>query len=223
MVSGHRVNYPNGKHADAVSSDTSKTVSHTTIEPEVLPEPPVVRVGLNPAGNMTLYWDTPNNAKVVRDMGAPINGYYIYGGEAAVADEHEVSKLHFVEANTDLVLTSKDRVLGKFDKPDLDGDDNQLYYVFNDPDATLAVMPLLKTVLSTTICGTSKLWRSTQRSDGTWRTASGMIMVMPLMTATGPLNLEVDNRKDLEGGAFQGYEDLSEPRGRQNRPYRAVY
>ena len=82
---------------------------------------------------MTLYWETPSNAKAVRDMGAPIDGYYIYGGKLAVADEHDVSKLYFVEANTALVLTD-DQVLGNFDKPDLDGLDNELYYVFNRAD-----------------------------------------------------------------------------------------
>ena len=193
------VNYPNGKQATAVSSDTSKTVSHTTDEPAVLPEMPVVRVGLNPAGRMTLYWDTPGNAKIVRDMGAPIDGYYIYGGEGAVAegavaDEHEVSKLHFVEANTDLVLTD-DRILGKFDKPDLDGLDNQLYYVFDATDSG-----------SITDGSTdNKKWHfqvmavnsDVRRNldDGKWNTDDG----------NWSTDLMVDNRKDLEGSAFRAY------------------
>ena len=54
---------------------------------------------------MTLYWDPPANAKAVRDMGAPIDGYYIYGGNADVETGHQVAKLHFVEANTELALT----------------------------------------------------------------------------------------------------------------------
>ena len=111
-------NHPNGKHAAAVVSTASNTVSHTT-EDGAIPAAIAtsgVRVGLNPAGRMTLYWDEPDTSAAGTPLpGAPIIGYYVYGGNSPAAAT-DVKKLHFVEANTSLVLTPN--ILSKFDAPD---------------------------------------------------------------------------------------------------------
>ena len=76
-------------------------------------EPPIavaaVRAGLNPAGEIFLYWDesTPN------PPGAPVLGYYIQGGTAAagqsvtLSDTPSKNELFYVSANTDVPITSK--------------------------------------------------------------------------------------------------------------------
>lgn len=110
-------NHPNGKHAAAVASNASNTDSHTTTV-GVIPAAIAaggVRVGLNPAGRMTLYWDEPDTSAGGTPLpGAPIIGYYVYGGNAATAAT-DVRKLHFVEANTSLAITSN--IQNKFDVP----------------------------------------------------------------------------------------------------------
>lgn len=108
-------NYPNGKHAAAVASNASNTDSHKTaagVIPAAIADGGV-RVGLNPAGRMTLYWEEPDTTTTPLP-GAPIIGYYVYGGNAATAAT-DVKKLHFVEANTSLVITSN--IQSKFDVP----------------------------------------------------------------------------------------------------------
>ena len=110
-------NHPNGKHAAAVASNASNTDSHKTAVgaiPAAIADGGV-RVGLNPAGRMTLYWDEPNTGDGGTALpGAPIIGYYVYGGNTATATT-EVKKLHFVEANTSLSITSS--IQSKFDAP----------------------------------------------------------------------------------------------------------
>ena len=110
-------NHPNGKHAAAVVSTASNSVSHTT-QAGVVPAAIAadgVRVGLNPAGRMTLYWDEPDTSADGTPLpGAPIIGYYVYGGNVTTAAT-DVKKLHFVEANTSLAITSS--IQTKFDAP----------------------------------------------------------------------------------------------------------
>ena len=120
------INYPNGKDASPVGSIASDTPTHTTTVGIVPAAPRFLRAGLNPAGRMWLYWDEPvtvDNDDANLIPGAPITGYYIHGGVAAVdgsGDGYDSAKLHFVEATTGLALT--DTILAKFDAPEgIDG------------------------------------------------------------------------------------------------------
>ena len=68
-----------------------------------------VRAGLNPAGEIYLYWDesTPD------PDGAPVLGYYIQGATAAangtptLSDTPSKDNLQYVSANTDIPITTK--------------------------------------------------------------------------------------------------------------------
>ena len=66
----------------------SEVRSGTTAEGTMPTRPTSLRVGLNPAGKMWLYWDQPaetlNNNGAYDPHGAPITGYYIQGGPVGV-------------------------------------------------------------------------------------------------------------------------------------------
>ena len=104
-------------------SSNSRSKSTTVGVPPVLV--PAVRVGLNPAKKMVLYWDKP----ATEPDGAPITGYYILGGEVTSAADSVnsvgVSKnsLYPIGENTDVPLTTT--TLGKFDGPE--AADNELW------------------------------------------------------------------------------------------------
>ena len=80
-----------------------------------------VRAGLNPAGEIFLYWDPPvadniaTNGNEADPEGAPLLGYYIQGergvsgatAAAALSDTPSKAKLVYVGANTDVPITDK--------------------------------------------------------------------------------------------------------------------
>ena len=120
-------NYPNGMDASAVESSASTTESAMTVAGAIPAVPQNLRAGLNPAGRMWLYWDEPNTDTDTSPPGtplpgAPIVGYYIYGGSATISTGQDTASLHFVEASTGLALT--DTILKKFGTPDFDGPDD---------------------------------------------------------------------------------------------------
>ena len=140
-------------------SKASNTDSASTAAGRIPTMPENIRAGLNPAGRMWLYWDEPvdgNDDTMADDPpGAPILGYYIWGGpvlanEAGgttlndanpfrraatpgtpVTADPMRNQVYFVEATTDIALTGS--ILNRLDdfagKPDLDG-------VEADDDAT---------------------------------------------------------------------------------------
>ena len=132
-------------------SKASNTDSATTTAGRTPTKPANIRAGLNPAGSMWLYWDEPvdgTDATMADDPhGAPILGYYIWGGPVTDVQSGGViandatpfrraatpttdvtadpmrNQVYFVEATTDIALT--DSILERLDdfagKPDLDG------------------------------------------------------------------------------------------------------
>ena len=95
---------------------------------------PAVRAGLNPAGEIFLYWDAPvtTDTPPVADEppGAPLLGYYIQGarGETASPDLSPTpseDNLFYVGANTDVPITKDVR-----DKIDPDGDETHTFWTF---------------------------------------------------------------------------------------------
>ena len=111
----------------------SEVRSGTTAEGIIPTAPTNLRLGLNPAGKMWLYWDQPvetdNNNGAHDPHGAPVTGYYIQGGPVApsadinttdpfrgpnaadtgldpLADQDpDVDEVFYVAANTDVPLT----------------------------------------------------------------------------------------------------------------------
>ena len=110
----------------------SEVRSGTTAEGIIPTLPTNLRLGLNPAGKMWLYWDQPveteNNNGAYDPHGAPVTGYYIQGGPVgATANETapfqrvddagtaleplpnqdpSVDEVFYVAANTDVPLTT---------------------------------------------------------------------------------------------------------------------
>ena len=128
---------------NSVGESPASEVRHqTTGEGSIPALPPNLRAALNPAGEMWLYWDRPADQATATEekynpFGAPILGYYIQGGPVAtnatagttpdfqevdtagtglqsISDQDpKLSQVFYVEANTDVPLTSS--VLNKLD------------------------------------------------------------------------------------------------------------
>ena len=125
------INYPNGEDASPVESDAANAGPAMT-EVGALPSAPLMlRAGVDPNGNMWLYWDKPDTSATGTPLpGAPVEYYYIYGSRAnSAADPAEtitaldsadttstakVSSLHRVKATTTGLLL-RSSVLRKFE------------------------------------------------------------------------------------------------------------
>lgn len=142
--------YAKNSVGESPASEIRSGETAAGVIPAVLAAP---RASLNPAGRMGLYWDRPVPSAAPNDMGeydppgAPVIGYYIQGGPVsagatggsvafvdradgttAVTDDPAVSEVYFIDASTDVPLTSS--VLSTLAKyagtPDLNGPDDDL-------------------------------------------------------------------------------------------------
>ena len=102
-------------------SPASGSPSLTTAEAIIPGAPADLRVGLNRAGRIWLYWDAPVDdtgatagLNEADPAGAPILGYYIQGArgadeaaaEALLTDTPDPDDLYYVGANTDVIVTA---------------------------------------------------------------------------------------------------------------------